>query len=330
MRIGSARVRVGGIGAVSTHSDYRKRGYMEQTVQDTLTAMHERNYDMTLLFGIKNFYHKFGYVSAWADYTHFCEVADFPTERPASRLYKFSPRSRKDLNDLYNAYYATTTGTAVRPTYLKVGSTFGLNALEGYLWKDATDMPAGYVIFNRENDQIECLEYCGDVEQTLRVLGMFCRQYRCKEVRFGMMPYNCDLSKRLRRQNCRIETYFLQNCGAMIRTVNLGSTLGKLTGELSQRLQASIYADWQGNLLIADTREQVMLSITNGQVEITSPRETAHSIKGGEEIAQLLIGRQEPNETVDEHNIMLSGDAAALIQVLFPAQYPTIHHLDHY
>ncbi|HEX2948712.1 MAG TPA: GNAT family N-acetyltransferase [Armatimonadota bacterium] len=329
MRIGTGRVCVGGIGAVSTHADYRKRGYMEQTAQACLDAQHDLGYDMTILFGIDNFYHRFGYVRAWAESTHTCQVVDLPNERPAIPYKKFTLRPRQDLDDLYNAYYSTATGTAVRPVYAKSSIVLGLPPLEGYLWEDANGVPNGYVIYCRRDNKLDCIEYCGDAEQALRILGVLGRKYHCTEVRFEMMPYNCDLAKRLRRGNCRVDTHY-RRCGAsMIRTINLRTTMEKLTGELSRRLQASHMKNWHGQLLLADSREQVVLSMQNGNVTIASPGETSHRITGNE-LAQLIIGTHEPEETVAAQNMVISGDAEYLLPILFPEQHPTLSHLDHY
>jgi predicted acetyltransferase len=65
MRIGAACVRVGGIGGVATHAGFRKRGLMAKTVAATIEAMSQVGYDMTVLFGIPDLYHRFGYVRAW-------------------------------------------------------------------------------------------------------------------------------------------------------------------------------------------------------------------------------------------------------------------------
>jgi len=38
---------------------------MAKTVAATIEAMSQVGYDMTVLFGIPDFYHRFGYVRAW-------------------------------------------------------------------------------------------------------------------------------------------------------------------------------------------------------------------------------------------------------------------------
>jgi predicted N-acetyltransferase YhbS len=65
VRVGRARVWVAGIGAVATHDHYRKRFFLRQTSDAALASLRESDYDISLLFGIPNFYEKYGYRRAW-------------------------------------------------------------------------------------------------------------------------------------------------------------------------------------------------------------------------------------------------------------------------
>jgi predicted acetyltransferase len=61
MRIGDAVIRMAGIGDVYTEREHRMKGYMRYLYEDTLTYMTEEGYDVSMLFGIPDFYTKFGY-----------------------------------------------------------------------------------------------------------------------------------------------------------------------------------------------------------------------------------------------------------------------------
>ncbi|MCK4275421.1 MAG: hypothetical protein KAX78_02840, partial [Phycisphaerae bacterium] len=130
---------------------------------------------------------------------------------------------------------------------------------------------------------------------------------------------------------CRCELRYSKSGGAMIRTVNLASSLGKMAGELSRRLAESTIASWRGELLICDAREQVKLLVGRSGIgvgQIGADRSSgakAHNvIRGGEHIAQLLIGTDEPDEIIEAGRIRLTGDARKLIEVLFGHQHPML------
>ena len=321
MRIGTARVKTGGIGVVATHGDFRKRGLMDRTARASIQAMRDLGYDFSILFGIDDFYDRFGYVRAWSGVAYIVNVADLPSEKPAARFVKFAPRHRDDLAAIYNRQYATITGTAVRPTYLRNRRP---DRWQGYLWSNARGAAQGYAIVSRDNTTLECIEAAGDAEQTLRVLAALCRRWGCHEVRFPDLQHETPLARRLRRSTCRMETYPRRCGGPMVRTLNLPAALDRMSAELSRRLRASHLAGWRGRLLIADAREKAMLAIGRSRARTLPPAVTTHTIRGSDQIAQLLIGTDEPDEVVEAGGIRLTGDARKLIQVLFPNQHPQL------
>lgn len=327
MRIGSGIVRIGGIGVVATDFDFRKRGLMAKTANASIEAMRQAGYDMTILFGIDDFYHKFGYTRAWAETQYIVKTSDLPKEKPALSLHKFPARQRDDLDALYNSENANLTGTAVKPTYIK--SPF-LPKTKGYLWKNKQDKPSGYFITWEWDGRLYINEPVGDVEQILRSVGMVARKKEYKEVRFFGIHYESELCKKLRRGTCRAETSY-KKCGeTMIRTLNLESSLKKISGELSNRLKKSCCSDWNGLLLISDSREKACLKIDDGKVSVINLTETKHSIRGGDEIAQLLIGGDEAEEIIESGKTKLTGDAKCLVKILFPNQHPCLGAWDRY
>jgi hypothetical protein len=186
------------------------------------------------------------------------------------------------------------------------------------------------VVVVSERDSFSCSDHGGDVEQVLRAVARIGKQRGHKEVRFPGLPYESGLCKRLRRGNCCAETEFRRCGGAMINTLNLHSVLRKVSPELSRRLKRSHLADWRGKLLIADSRQSVLLVIADSRVDISGPERTKHSIRGGEEIAQLIIGTDEPEETIEAGRMRVRGDARKLARVLFPNQHPMLAPWDRY
>ncbi len=327
MRIGAGCVRVGGIGVVATHAGFRKKGLMTRTARASIKAMREMGYDMTILFGIDDYYDKFGYVRAWSDETYNVKIKDLPGEKPSVKLRKFAVRQRDDLDRIYNRENSRFTGTAVRPTYIR---NKYIDACDGYLWKDSRGRTMGYVVAAIVEGKFCCFEHGGDVEQALRVVSALGRRQGYEEVRFIGLPYDSALCKLLRRGNSRAEVLHSKCGGAMLHMLNLESTLRKISGEMSQRLGKSHLAKWRGGLLISGSREKTLLKIGNLKVVVSESKPAGHSVRGGEEVAQLIMGTDEPEEVVEAGRIRLAGDARDLIGVLFPNQHPTLALWDRY
>ena len=94
MRIGRCSVRVGGVGVVSTHGEFRKRGLMVPTGMGSIQAMRDSGYDLTLLFGLHNFYHHFSYVRAFTEQSYTIAAAELlpPARRRAAEIRSAAKR----------------------------------------------------------------------------------------------------------------------------------------------------------------------------------------------------------------------------------------------
>ncbi|HUT58329.1 MAG TPA: GNAT family N-acetyltransferase [Phycisphaerae bacterium] len=325
MRIGTARVRVGGVGAVATHPRRRKRGLMAVTALDSLRRMEDRGYDMTLLFGIPSFYHRFGYVSAYPSNDYVADVERLPSGGPPAGLARFSPGTRRDLDGLYNRQHARLTGTVVRPTFRQNRDP---RDWRGYLWPGKGRRPAGYVVAGVRRGKLCLFDAAGDPEQILRAMRRLTERAGHRKVYFPLLHWRSPLAMRLREGFCRIELRYSRSGGAMIQTLNLASTLRKMRGELWRRLKDSRLAGWRGELLIADARQEVALKIGPRAISLGGCGRSRHSIRGGRHLTQLLIGTDEPGEVIRAGLIRTAGDGRKLAEALFPAQHPMLSRWD--
>ena len=325
MAIGSARVRVGGIGAVATAADYRKRGFMALTAPASIAAMRAQGFHLSLLFGIDDFYHRFRYVPAWAEHVYIVETSELPGEPPRGRCRPFRLGNQPEFAELHNREYSCVTGMAIRPTYRYRPTE---SSLAGLCWRDSAGNMAGYIAYDH-NAQADpaTLHYsssAGDADEQLRAFARVARKLACTTVRFVGIPEQGELAQRLRGMQCRRETSFRRTGGPMVRLLNLPATCAQLCGELTRRLAGSGCAGWQGVLRILNGEDDVYLALADGQVTITSPTPTPHRVEGGDAIAQLLIGSAPQHEICRVAGMKLYGDAPQLLEALFPAQHPSL------
>ena len=66
MYVGGAVVTCGGIGGVGTDREHRNRGYARTVLADALEYMTDQGMHLSALFGIPDFYHRFGYAAGLA------------------------------------------------------------------------------------------------------------------------------------------------------------------------------------------------------------------------------------------------------------------------
>jgi hypothetical protein len=326
MRVGHSFVRTAGVNLVCTHPKQRGRGLMRRTFGATLDALAECGYDISVLLG-NEMYARFGYVPAWPTTEYIVETAKLPRIAPDVQVQPFDPYrlgSREALAPFYNRDHRGITGTVLRPT-LQLGQAPNVPGDEGWFLLDAAGNRVGYVLGcpNPDRSVYTISHAGGDSEQVLRVVAVLAQQRRCERVRFCRLPYKSPLCRRLRRNIPTLSSEPEQrDDNWWIPLFNLRTTLEKVAPELELRLAESHLHGWTGDVLITASQGQAALSIVSGRVTVVEPVRTEHTIEGGQEIAQLILGCEDPYETVEEAGVRLSGDARKLVGVLFPWQHP--------
>ena len=341
MRIGSATVRTGGINLPTVHPDYRDEGIYAATIQAALDAMYAHGYDLscTRTEPLDRFAN-FGYVLAWPDQeTYFIDTEHLPEAAPEIELEEVHVNvihGRRDLAELHNQWHDGLTGTTVRPTYRRGKCPpEDDDPWTAYIFNDKTGRAVGYLYDgpNRRKDNegrdLRHTDSAGDPEQILRVLGQLARQYQGPRVEFVRLHWHSALAGRLRQFP---HLYVVRNhngrTGNQIRIINLETTLSKIAPELSRRLRKSHLRDFIGTLQISIPDQSAMLSIDNGEVSAQPGGKADNTIESGHEFAQIIIGKEAPIEIADRSDMLLTGDAAELLDALFPVQHPQMPNED--
>ena len=335
MRVGRARLLTGGIGAVMTHPRYRRRGVVSRVFGSLLRAMRQAGYDFSVLFGLRDFYDRFGYVQAWPG----TDVVVRTDELEAPEL-KFALRQIPKAEVLcgsgavmriYNRDNATRTGTAERPIYTLAG---GLHSdFRCYALCDSAGRTRGYVVTRGRGGELVVLEAgglaaCG-VGQLLAAVKRLAVRAKRYKVRLVTFAYDHPLCQVLRRGNCSVEMHHHRSGGAMAAVISLAGCLAAMGGELTDRLRRSAVKSFKGRLAIGGAREVVVLEIGGGTVRPARGRpRTANRIVGGAEIARLMIGAESPQALAAQGRIRFSGAAVDLAEAIFPKQWPRLCEID--
>lgn len=326
MRLASIQLKVAGIGAVVTHPDYRKQGWMYRAAQASFDAMRQAGYDLSILRG--RHYVKMGYARAWNYVTCRFKPEDFPVHAIPS--YKpLQPAEVPEMDAFYNQTHAAFSGTAVRPTFTNRHP----EDLCVYAWRDAKGKLAGYIRATPAEDDPKtflCLEAAGDPHQALAVLADLFNQGEYESLACFTLPYLHPLLQILRKGACLVEDRYFDVSGWRVKLINLRSSLEKLTSLFAHRLANSQFAGWQGSLYLDGGQQTAALKIMQGIVTITDESPDENVLNAGTDLARFLIGSDEPDEIIRQANINCSGLAQPLARVLFPNLRPMMSHWDEY
>jgi hypothetical protein len=354
MHIGRAVVHMGGIGGVHTDQRHRLKGYSRRVCQHSNRYMFERGYDVSLLFGISDFYHKFGFVSCLPSYkltltTRIVERALRHArvgKTPTVRLGR--PEDFPRIRTLYNQEYARRTGSIRRTGRWKgfrMGSTWGSKTLT--LVAAAGGRIRAYAGVDDREDALTVFEVAGDPRAYPALLRALAREAVEKRVESMalLLPPDDRFSIYSRRFGGTLTVNYPYTGAGMLRVINLVTLFEKLCPELTDRLQAVGFSGPERSFLLRTDVGSVQL--TAGQTGVRVPASPtrapasrrARPPRAGKRVvvempqhwlSQLLFGYRTVADVAREPGVRIPRALSGLLEVLFPPQWAHVSRADYF
>jgi predicted acetyltransferase len=118
VRIGEAVVRMDGIGGVATDEAHRHRGYSRRVLKTAVDTMRAGDAALSTLYGIPDFYHRFGFATSGAEHTVKLPASGKAAPRaslPVGWSFRpFTPDNLTAVAVIYDATTARATGAVPR------------------------------------------------------------------------------------------------------------------------------------------------------------------------------------------------------------------------
>lgn len=337
MRIGSAEVRMAGIGGVHTEREHRMQGYMRHLFEDTVAYMTEEGYDVSMLFGIPNFYNKFGYAVCLAKYRASVKTRD--AEDAGTQALPLAPRpvTTEDMPKivaLYTGENATRTGTVLRdPDAFDTfphGTDWG-TPTEAVLWENAGGNLLGYVVCNRNKTAVTVAEIGAQqpslFPSILTYLAQQAIEKRCESVA-AVIPPDHAFAEYLQRFGCEWQTGYPRYSDGMMRIMNQDTLFEKVGPELGRRI-ANI-PEATPVALQTDLGELTLVPDANGLRIETGVAADARLALPQDKLMQLLMGYRSVGDVLNSPNVTLVGNARMTLEALFPRDAAFVWSPDHF
>ena len=332
MRFGSAKLKMGGIAGVGTNEEHRNKGYSRRVMEDSTAFMTENGFDVAMLFGIPNFYPKFGYATVIPETWIYLETEETQAAVPTYRIRKFEKDDVPKILSLYAANNAERTGTPLRDKTrwkeFKMGSGFGVDA-DPYVVLDEGDEVIGYFVCDdtEENCILSDIGFQDSTifETVVRFLADRAKRIKAAQIQCHI-PADHPFTIFCRRYGCRTNTNNLKNSGGMMRIINQSSTLKRITSELEKRLRcAANLSQWNGNILISTDLGQDCLEIDQGNIAHTSSSANAfHLEMSQDKLIQLMMGRRSIKDLAVEPDVSAAREMIPILETLFPIDHPHV------
>jgi predicted N-acetyltransferase YhbS len=335
MRIGGSVVKLGGIGDVCTHPDCRGKSYSRALMQDAVRYMGEHDYALSMLYGIKNYYHKFGYIEAMGRYLAWLPTKFTEGLEVSHTLRPSEPGDTPRLNELYNRAYGHSTGAMRRSEahWYKINVperiTVALDRqgrIAGYGMISPTTVAEPYI-------QEAAVPDLSVARSLLAHYGELARKRLQPEIEFHIECAH-PLIKFVRNLGGRFTTRL---CGegegqAMLRVIDLNLTLNAMREELEARLAKSSlsHQDFRFNILTEDCGKS-LLDFHKGKIELSpEPDLSAPGLKIPQNLlVRSLIGYWSVDQIpMRDPQIEISPELQQWLEVLFPLQEPVTGEAD--
>ena len=337
MRFELAQLRVGGICAVSTKEGHRNKGYSRCVMEHSTEYMTDNGYDVAMLFGIPDFYHKFGYATVlpetWVEF----DTKHVPAAVSSHRIRKFDMADAPQVLAIYAANNADRTGTLVRDPWkgFMMPGGFGMDA-DPYVVLNEADEVIGYFVCGgldviRNMMEENCI-LCDIGFRDRTIFESVVRFFADSADHAGVSRIRCSIPADhpfaiyCRRYGCRTYTYNPKNHLGMMRIINQSSTLKRMTGELENRLQCSTQlSQWSGKILVSSDLGKDCLEINRGSVAHTNNGADAfHLEMPQDKLIQLMMGRRSIEDLAVDSDVSVSEEIVPVLELLFPLGHPHV------
>ena len=331
IRIGEARLRMGGLGWVTTNPRFRKRGVATALMEDVLHYMREHGYHVSMLFGIPNFYHKFGYSTSLAEYATTVTVGELSDIKvPKYKLRKGKPGDISAISKIHNQHEDDVACSLIR------GRAHISNQWRS--WENVQVMTNeqgkvfGYFV-PRLKEQELILDEAGVLKrEECRYLLHACAKlahesYRDR-IRFRMPPEHI-VSRHLMQYRSNHVTCLTREEGGMLAVINPLETLESMLPEWEMLLQTHQLAVSDLELSFYIHKRSYRLRFHRGALDITEGVVGKNRIGlQNSDLVHLLTGYIHLDDILARQRRILSGDARTLLKVLFPKRTPFVWPLD--
>lgn len=339
MRIGSIQVNMAGIGAVETHYEHRMKGYMRTLFEDTVHYMMGGDYEVSMLFGIENFYTKFGYISTLAGSQFTIKTRDAEVAAERAGKYTARPIQPQDMPEvlaLHNAHNAERTGSIVRTLknfeQFHKGTWYG-TGVETLLWENQAGQLLGYMVWDKYPKGVKVAELEARDEALfptmLAALAEQAIAKRCENITV-FMPPDHPFGEFAQRYGVEWTVTYPRYGSGMMRILNQKPLFKKLAPELERRLAASPLAGYSGVLDFRTDLGVTSLTFANGALTVGETPSDKFLALSQDKLMQLIVGYRSVRDVCDDAGVQRVGEIEPLLHVLFPKTYAYPWLADHF
>lgn len=355
--VGRAEIDMGGIAGVGTEEDCRNQGLSRRVLLEAVRFMDYAKFGLTMLYGIPNYYHKFGYASAGPDRSVIIKAQTASLELPAG--WAMRALQTDDLPALYRLYAHhlehNICGARIRPegthSWSKLAQVAAgerddeclvVIAPDGHIAAYAWHVRGSSYHDEHQQPITETFiigEAIADSSQSADALLAACELWMAEAARkdsreLGRIEYAITdegaLATALLHRDCVSRQEHKACAGCMVRVANL-EKLGESMLPEWRRLISESAKNHDCIVSLQTELGTLLLRVSGGEVSICESSETGEIIcLSVGDLGQLVMGVMPADDLLSRLPQPPSAEAVAVCRVLFPKRQQNMFLPDHY
>lgn len=300
------KTKIGSIGSVCTHPEYRKRGFASLLLEDSMKKMDKDGVDIVLVSGGRNLYKRAGCVEAGR--VHKFRISGSDLKRLNTRKVKVFPYQERNLKNIVGVYQKEavrflrpledfkrilTTGVAM-DREAEILTVHRANEFLGYL---AIQIPGE----KKSEARIgQVVEYSGVREAIIDAVRCVFERYTLQELTFNVPFHDSEFIYLLNQKNL---ASLMENIPGVIKIINFPRLMDRLGPYIEERLDRkkmhSIKFEQQG--------DRASISINQEQFNTDTRR-----------LTQIVLGRYDKKE---KEMMAKEGEIGKVLTDIFPLPF---------
>ena len=341
LRVGSARLRVGCIGAVVTHADYRRQGIGSALMQDALAYAQAREHALLLLNGAAHFYDPFGYIDVFDATEHTLSRVQILAQPPSPyRVRLATPKDAPAMLALYQRHYGPYSGSIDRtleqqehhlrfvhalPQAQAYHTREGLSYTMPVIAVDSNDQPYGYLAFPwGPLRAFGCEVATDDLPATLALLQYHARLLDTlpdlsDDLQWPLPPDSVTFYHLSDHLPVRSHAYHRPHAGWMASPIDVPALVRSLLPAWQDRWQCRAPV-WSGTLALTVGKATFVLHVERTGIRLLERVAAAAPaiILSPQVLLQLLLGYRPASWAAGQPGQRVPQDLVPLLTALFP------------
>jgi predicted acetyltransferase len=333
IRIGEARLKMGGLGWVATDGAWGRRGIVSRLVTDTLRYMREHRYHVSMLFGVSELYRRWGFAATIAQHTTIVDLATRDIS-PPDRPFKMRAAKPGDIQAIQKMHGLNDTETSC--------SLIRTQAHLANKWKHwdsvrvLTDGRGKLSAYFRgaPADSDYAIDELGVADEDactalLHAAAGLAEEAGARRLAIAAPPNHPLIRHLCRCHPCQERNTPDKTCG-MMAFANLGEALESMIPEWENRLVNSTLTGCHAEATLIVGRTAWRVRAHHSAVDVTPGTGPNKLVLSPQELIQLTTGCLALEECLAAKRRMLNTGGLALLQAIFPMRMPYVWVLDRF